>query len=507
MQFVVIGGGTAGLITALMVRASLPSQPVTVVRSSAVGILGAGEGTTPHFVQQFLDRVGIPVSDVVRYAGATIKNAVRFTNWRGDGQTYYHPFDDAVTKDVDLALLHPERTADSTRLNFTAHCSHAGKVLFSPKPPWERDPSADRIRHLTSHGNFALHFNAKRLAEYLERVAIERGIEFIDGLVVDLHQNERGDVDRVHLEDGRVLPSDFIFDCSGTARLVIGKLYDVRWTSHKRSLPVDRAVTFTLPHKPGPMEPVTSSIALKAGWMWHIPTQRRNGCGYVYDSDCVNDDGARQELNERYPGVELGRTLRFDAGYYERIWVNNCVAVGLSMGFLEPLEATSIWSTVMLVKELLHVYLPLNDDRARSDLNAFHRTLQERLLDFLYLHYITPRDDTVFWRTFQQRTRVPAGVKMAMAGGGLRWSFEQSHLLGGHPLPFLGASWMRVAVGVDAIDRGSFAKYWKHYNLHEGYLERLSEHERRIASYTSGCLDHRAFLAYLRREGPLDPAT
>ena len=133
MQLVVIGGGTAGWITALMLREMLPALTVTLIASKELGILGAGEGVTPHFIGQFLDEVNIPVSEVFKHAGATLKHGVKFTNWNGDGGHYFHPFDDAVTPDLDLGLLHPGEPLERDDLNFSAYASARQRVLFSKR--------------------------------------------------------------------------------------------------------------------------------------------------------------------------------------------------------------------------------------------------------------------------------------------------------------------------------------------------------------------------------------
>jgi tryptophan halogenase len=499
MKIVIVGGGTAGWITALLTRHALRGDDITVIESSELGILGAGEGVTPHFVGHFLDHVGIPVSDLMRHTGATLKHAIKHTDWCGDGSSYHHPFDDAVTPTLDFPLRHPERLAPDHQLNFSAHCCEAGKVLFTPRHAYEADPRANPIANLIHHGSFALHFDAVKLAGFLAYVASQRNIAHVDGRVTHFDQDERGFVRRVHLEGGRSVDCDFVFDCTGFHRLILGKLLGARWRSLKRTLPVDRALPFTLPHGADPLPAYTEAIALRSGWMWKIPVQERFGCGYVYDSEFADPDSARAELAERFGAdVDTPRVLSFDAGYYEDIWIGNVFGAGLSTGFLEPLEATSIWVTVSTVREFLRAYLPVGDDRGRAEFRSFYGAFMQRIVDFLYLHYLTPRRDSPFWATFAERTEAPERVRQVLADGGYRWFFEEPHDYSGHPQPFITKSWAQVAAGVRVTNTQVLAKYWRYYNLEPGYDERLAAHVELLRRQASGCLTHREFIARMR---------
>lgn len=197
--------------------------------------------------------------------------------------------------------------------------------------------------------------------------------------------------------------------------------------------------------------------------------------------------------------LELPRVLSFRAGYLDRIWVKNCVAVGLASGFLEPLEATSIWATVLTLRELLRVHLPQNDARAHDELNRFHRVLQQRIVDFLYLHYLSDRRDTPFWRTFRERTTPTPLSAEVLDSGGYRWPFEEDPRIAGNPSPFTAASYLWVAKGIGLLDVPSLARYWDYYGLHEGYAYRVEAHRRHLASVGEACLPHEVVLDGLKR--------
>lgn len=499
MKILVIGGGSAGWIAALMVQRRYPTAQVTVIASSEIGILGAGEGVTPHFIGDFLDEVGIPLSDLIASSATTLKHGIRFTNWNGEGGSYFHPFADQVTPKIELGLVHPERLPGTESHNFSAFAVDHGRVLFEPDPFMPPSYEVNPIASLKPHGTFALHFDAAGLAALLQQVAVSRGIELIDGRVVGFHRQTSGAFDQVRLQDGREIPCDFVFDCSGFHRLLIGKVFKTPWVDVQQTLPVNRALPFSLPLT-RPIPAYTHAIAMKAGWMWKIPLQHRFGCGYVFDADFADEDQARAEVREMFgDDVELPKVIPFQAGYYQDVWKSNCVAVGLSSGFLEPLEATSIWTTIACLRELLDVYLPIGDDRARRDYNLFHRRFFERTVDFLYFHYLTQRDDTPFWATFKERTHCPPTVASLIEGGGLRWPFSNPPELAGNPAPFPARAYAHIALGVRTLDRSSLQGYWRTWNLYDGFEDRIASNRSRMADVARRCIDHEQFLERLKQ--------
>lgn len=489
-EVVVVGGGTAGWMSALLTRAFLPGARVTVVESQETGILGVGEGTTPQFVTGFLDAVGIPVSRLVREAGATIKNCFKHTNWNGDGAAYYHPFADRVTPEPDIACLHPERAWSEAELAFPARACERNRVVLARRPTADIDPSADPLSHLQPRGAFALHFDAVRLAGCLAREGAARGIVRVEQTCVGFDQAADGSVSAVRLADGRALPCDLVFDCTGFARLIIGKLYQAPWRDASAILPCNRALPFFIKNN-GPTLTYSESIAMRHGWLWVIPVQGRLGCGYVFDSRFVDDDAARAELVERFgPHIELPRAIDFSAGWSTRPWMHNCVAIGVSAGFLEPLEATSIWTSISALNQLFRVGLPLGDDRARTAFNQWFGTLHQRATDFVYLHYLGRRRDTPFWSTFRDRTLMPDAVQNALGEGGVREWFNDPHDRAGNPNPFNWASWMHVARGTGNLDREALARCWDYYGLWAGCDERAAAQRARIEAEVDRCLDH-----------------
>jgi tryptophan halogenase len=419
-NYVVVGGGTAGLLTALYLKQVAPTKKVTILQSKAIGILGAGEGTTPSFIK-LLDFLSIPVSSLIRRTSATFKTGIRFVNWNGggDSDTYVHPFDaeagagiSAIEPREMLNYVHPGFLV-SAHLDIPTDSSelmaqmNPGAVPAVPQP--FQVTNMDPISNYQLLNGFALHFDAVNLAKELTRVAQSRGIEFVEGVLESFEQDETGDVKTLVLESGERLEADFIFDASGFKWFFPRELGS-EWVSHKEYLPVDAAIPFSLPMEEK-IPAYTDAIAMKYGWMWKIPLQNRYGCGYVFDSSLITAEEAQAEVEE-YLGheIEVDRTLQFEAGYYKDPWRHNVIAVGLASGFVEPLEASSITSLVIQLQNVLASpdQMSTRDPRAADLYNKKFATMSEEVASLVNFHYLTSREDTKFWKKFKADSVVPA---------------------------------------------------------------------------------------------------
>ena len=405
MKYVIIGGGTAGWLSALYVKKKYPTSDVTVVASSEIGILGAGEGTTPTFVS-FLEFLELPIGDIIKHAKGTIKNGIKFTNWNGDGEHYYHSFSDS----------HGKYELDERNKNFDFRPYYLNEITKKKSyNDIQLSPIISEInkvkynKHtLENHGQYALHFDANLLAKYLQKVGVERGIKLIDDEVIGINTDNEGYITSFNLKTNDTLQTDFVFDCSGFKRLIIGNFYKSEWNSYKDYLPVNRAMPFFVQHDNKNLEPYTESIAMKYGWMWKIPVDGRYGCGYVFDSSFVSDEQIKQELEE-YLGHEINspRMFNFDPGCYENVLTKNCIAIGLSGSFVEPLEATSIWvSTLMLKQVVVNMENILKrDEREIKIVNSYSKRINMDVLNFIHFHYLTKRIDSEFWTTFTTKNK------------------------------------------------------------------------------------------------------
>jgi len=389
MKIIILGGGTAGWFTALFCNKYFHGHNITLIESDKIGILGAGEGTTPQIISslQFLD---IDPLDVIKRTGGTFKNGINFKNWNGDNKQYFHPF----TKDEYSYLIHEALNKNKNIDDFV----YANKISYDNKI----DPN---------NCTYALHFDAFKIAKYLKTVAIGRGVKHIQGEYKKA--NGKNKIKSIILEDKRKFDCDFIFDCTGFARLLIGKHFKTPWVSYQKHLPMKSAVPFMLEHDKD-LIPYTEAIAMKYGWVWKIPLQERWGSGYIYDSDYINADEAIEEASNYFKkDLKPLRVFKFDAGRYEKVWVSNCMAVGLSTGFTEPLEATSIWLALVQL-ELLKHYLSNIKNLNKESINSYNEIVKENndnVLSFLYLHYLTKRKDSPFWKNFKKNTVVPDKLK------------------------------------------------------------------------------------------------
>lgn len=354
-KFVIIGGGTAGWLTALTINKMSPYADVTVISSEEIGILGAGEGVTPHF-NLLMEQLEIPLEGIFKNAKATVKSGIKFINWNGDGESYIHPF-------------------------------------------W--------------NGKTALHFDAALLANHLKGIAVERGVHHIDGIVKKINNKSyNNDIESFELEDGTIVETNFVFDCSGLHRLIIGKHYNTPWVDYSDSLPCSRALPFFIQHNDDVTgEQYTEAIAMKAGWIWKIPVQGRYGCGYVFDKRFITDEEAKAEVCEMFGDVVFPRVFDFSAGCYEKTWVNNCVAIGLSSGFTEPLEATSIWIQILSLWHYIGREPSFAQDRnVERWYSVYVSSMNTYMKDFIHAHYLSKRNDSEFWRTFRDVNVTPEYV-------------------------------------------------------------------------------------------------
>ena len=420
MKFIVVGGGTAGWLSALYCKRMHPESSVTVIESEEIGILGAGEGTVPGVVDliQFL---GISVLDLIKNCDATIKNGIKFTNW--SSQDFYYTFKpmgdlaiDSVkpasnftgTNSLDLLLFDFYQNNSFKRIDWVGRLSEKNMVPFN-KPPTD-------INGSRSISDFAVHFNARKLAEFLKKVAISRGVNHVDAIVQKINTDSDGFIQSLSCNNNTNYDCDFVFDCSGFKRLIIGSFYKTKWISYKEHLPMNSAIAFFLKNK-DEIKPYTEAVAMDYGWMWNIPTQTRIGAGYVFNNEYISKDEAKDEIDKYFnTDVEIINTFNFEAGYYEKSWINNCAAIGLSSGFVEPLEATSLLGTARYLKKILsNRNFVKNINKYNIDLyNNFFIESNKEIIDFIYIHYLTDKKNNDFWKNYKEKYRPTLGVEVLL---------------------------------------------------------------------------------------------
>lgn len=416
---VVVGGGSAGWIAACRlaarVRRTGDAVRVTLVESRTVPTVGVGEGTWPT-MRNTLAKVGITESDFIRSCDAAFKQGARFVGWT-DGTPqdgYYHPLNPpAGATEIDMAPHWQHRPEGDAAVfadwvDYQAMLCDAGLA-----------PKTIVMPEYAGHANYAYHLDAGQFATMLRDHGVDvLGVEHVVGDVVCPHMTGHVDIAQLELADGRLIPGDLFVDCTGFAALLIGGVYDVPFRRCGETLFADRAMALQVPYddEDAPITCHTVSTAQKAGWIWDIGLWSRRGVGHVYSSAHISDDAAEAALRD-YVGPRAAdlnvRRITIDAGHRERFWQNNCVAVGLSAGFIEPLEA----SALMLIEASMDAIADrLPRTRSAMDVMArqFNATFTHhwmRIIEFLKLHYVlTRRTDSDFWRDNVAAASIPDGL-------------------------------------------------------------------------------------------------
>jgi tryptophan halogenase len=431
-QVLIVGGGTAGWLSAgylaRRLGADLPGGVrIQLVESHDIGILGVGEGTFPT-IRRTLSTIGIDEAEMVRRCGATFKQGATFRHWLdapgADGtgpDHYFHAFQ-AAENPGGLELL------PYWLLGVAGNASW-DEVSTPQKPAAD----ANRAPKLPSHPsfvgplNYAFHFDAVTLAELLREQAIANGVDHLVDTVSEVLLDADGAIAGVRTQDHGILEADLYIDCTGFRAELIGKALGMPYRSCRKELFCDRAIAIQVPYAQ-PHDPIASytiSTAQEAGWIWDIGLDRRRGVGHVYSSDHTDDDVAEAALRAYLgPAADSleARRFKFDAGYRETNWHKNCVAIGLSSGFFEPLEATGIVFSELAAATLANLF-PWGGDYETSarQFNSVMRQRYERALDFIKLHYcLTRRRDTAFWRDNVGPSSIPDSLLDRLE----RWRFR-----------------------------------------------------------------------------------
>lgn len=398
-SIVIVGGGSAGWMTAAALANAVGSAcQITLIESEEIGTVGVGEATIPP-IKYFNQRLGIDEATFVRETNGTFKLGIEFEGWHRKGAAYFHPFGQYGAEFDQVPFYHywmrEHLAGDPTRIDdysMAWAAAKAGKFAH---------PSADK-RLIQSTFDYAYHFDATLYARYLRGYAEARGVQRLEGRVVDVtRRGERGFISSLTLQDGREVEGDFFIDCTGFFGLLIEKTLHTGYEDWSHWLPCDQAVAVAC-EKTGPAKPYTRSIAREAGWQWRIPLQHRTGNGYVHCSNFISAATASDTLLANLDGAPIAepRLLKFTTGRRKKFWNGNCVAIGLSAGFMEPLESTSLH----LIQYAIMRFIALFPDRDVSPLlegeyNTLTLAEYERIRDFLILHYkATERDDGELWR-------------------------------------------------------------------------------------------------------------
>jgi tryptophan halogenase len=383
----VLGGGTAGLISALLLKKNFPHIDIQLIKSEKIGTIGVGEGTTEHW-RIFTDLVEIDMLEYMKECEATIKIGVSFEQWTkkpyihsifgGYDLThngYYSIYGHLISNDYDPLYLCPRFFYDN--------------LIFE--------------NNLKNHNFFSnqYHFDAGKLNKFLEKNAKKYGIKIITDDIIDAELDESGNINCLISNDNSYF-SDFFIDCSGFQRFLLHKKLNVRWKSYSKYLPLNSAFAF-LTEEMEDYSILTKITSHSSGWSWSIPTQSRTGNGYVFCDEFISFDDAKTEMEQFHNrNLDIKKVFKFEPGKLEKFWYKNCVAVGISAGFVEPLEATSISFSIQQIRCLCTLIASGDSETYNYHMNSTFNNI----FDFIQAHYITKREDTSFWKEVKNNLNV-----------------------------------------------------------------------------------------------------
>lgn len=407
MKIVIAGGGTAGWLSAYIFCLAHPGKhEITVIESSKVGIIGAGEASSGLILDVLsgfmFDRKEIDILDFFTKTDATPKYALHHINWAKNKGSYFAPITGTATA---------KRTPDYL-FNYVLSEFGAQKAYLSSEIG-----QAYELNRLPAPNDVGVHFDGFKVGEYIKDYLTKKySVKHIDSVITDITVRSNGNIENIVLENGAKVPGDFFVDCTGFQKVLATKL-NIKWKSYKEYLPADRAMPFLVEYGfDKRIKPMTEAEALSSGWMWRTPLSSRRGCGYVYSSDFMSEGQAQAEA-EKIMGHPITpiKHIKFDSGRVEEVWKNNCLITGLASSFLEPLEATSIHATIVQVYNfcLEHLTDRIETTATEANIRIYNKNMirmYENLLNFTSLHYQGGRDDSPFWRHIKENKIVTPAV-------------------------------------------------------------------------------------------------
>jgi hypothetical protein len=389
MNIVIAGGGTAGWLAALFFANAQPNKhKVTLIESTQIGIIGSGEGATRMLTDVLNNKffnTGSNVSEFMANTEATLKLGIRHKNWTGDGSSYYAPLDGTTTSSF------------SPDINFLkALCEEGTEGMHIAS---NMGMSFKNKKYST---DTAFHFDGTLIGKHFKKV-LENKVTHIEGIVTGVNLKENGFIDSLTLDSEKKIFGDLFIDCTGFSRILMKSL-GVEWKSYAEQLPVNTAIPFILPRTEVDPEPLTVAHALSSGWMWQIPTATRIGCGYVFSDKYISVEDAQKEVEDLL-GHKINpiKVIKFESGRSELLWEKNCLALGLASSFAEPLEATSIHTTIVQLINFCFEFMSDTWEKtytpnSQNRYNLRMQKLYDDIRDFLVIHYQGGRSDSDFWK-------------------------------------------------------------------------------------------------------------
>jgi len=431
-HIVIVGGGTAGWITAGIIAAehnviNSNSIKITLIESPDVNTIGVGEGTWPT-MRSTLQSIGLSETDLFKHCDASFKQGSQFINWRDNApaDSYYHPFvapqGFGYCNHINAWQQTDQQLSFAHTTSYQPHLCDAGRA-----------PKQKQTPEYAAVANYGYHLDATKFANLLKEHCINQlGVQYISDHVDKVNGNIDEDIDSVTTKNHGVIKADLFIDCSGSTSLLLGKHYQIPLISQKKFLFNDSAIALHLPYssQDAAITTHTLSTAQSAGWIWDIALPNRRGIGYTYSSCHISDEEAEimlknyvKESHSDVTNLSL-KKLKFEPGYRAKFWHKNCVAVGMSSGFLEPLEASALalveLSAKMISKELpiSKCILPITEKR----FNKRFTYRWQRIIEFLKLHYVlSKRTDSDYWLDNRNENTIPDRLLELLA----LWQYQE----------------------------------------------------------------------------------
>lgn len=440
-KIVIVGGGTAGWMTAAALSNALQQGcHITLIESEQIGTVGVGEATIPP-IRLFNQSLGINENDFIRATQGSFKLGIEFINWGRQNHSYFHPFG-SYGRQFDLVSLHHHWLAAKAQGKADSLDSYCMAWVVAQQGRFA--PPVTDPRHVLSTHDYAYHFDAGLYASYLRQYSEAKGVLRIEGKISAIKQNSiSGFIEAVQLDNGQLVDGELFIDCSGFRGLLIEDTLKTGYQDWSHWLPCNRA--WAVPSERGEFTPYTKSTAHQAGWQWRIPLQHRTGNGHVFSNHFISEQQAQDVLLQNLGAKALAepRMLQFVTGRRNLFWNKNVVAIGLASGFLEPLESTSIHLIQAGIAKLLALFPDKDfDPLLTEEYNRVAIREIENIRDFIILHYkLTERDDSEMWR-YCAAMPVPDSLNYR-----IEQFKRQGRLIPGEMDLFGNTSWLAVHIG------------------------------------------------------------
>lgn len=506
MNIVIVGGGTAGWITALITAVRHPNHSITVIESSEIGIIGVGESTTGFITDvltnQFAE-LGCNINEFITETGATLKYGIKHKGWTKNLDEYYiGPIDGSLTGTSvpDPFFNWGVEKLDHYNLLSTTRCGYWIKNNVSNFNTTTK--AFDSLSH-------AMHVDANLVGKYFKKITLRnKNTVHIDQKVVQVNLDAvSGNIKNLILTNGLQIDGDFFIDCSGFNKILMKHLPN-KWISYQKNLPLNTAMPFLLEYEENEMPvPYTTAWAQKNGWMWQIPMMDRKGNGYNFCDAFTTPDKAVEEIETTLGRkIDSLRIIKFDTGRQESAWVKNCLAIGLSSAFVEPLEATSIHSSIVQARVFAYEYLKttLEETLNTGSMNIHNQRMSKMyddVKDFLVMHYMGGRDDSEFWKYISS-----GETQTEFVSNLLEMVKTKVPTVNDFPIYFGSAGWplySYVMAGLHLINKDVASKELKFDLPKYGNLQEVTAHEYyhmqdQWQAESSKCYSYDDFIKYFR---------